>query len=164
MTRPKIKIQPTLPDRLIEVIGAIGFLCLVVYPILHYAELPDSIPTHFSADGKPDSYNDKWMIWLLPGIGAITYIGLTVLNKYPHIFNYPSEITEENAERQYRMATRMIRILNTSITCFFAYITYSTISIAMGIQNDLGSYFTLFFIGGTVGITVVYAIMAMRAK
>ena len=43
------------------------------------------------------------------------------LNKYPHLFNYPQQITKENAERLYTVGTGMIRTINALITWIFVY-------------------------------------------
>lgn len=74
------------------------------------------------------------------------FIGLSVLNKYPHIFNYPSEIIEENAERQYRNATNLIRILNLIIVLVFAYIIYETVNARSEKSETLGEWFLPTFI------------------
>ena len=139
--QPKIKIELEPIDKLIGLIALIGAILLIAIPLIYYTELPNEIPIHFGPDGNADDYSQKGMIWSLPIIGIITYIGMYWLNKYPHIFNYPQKITEENAPKQYRIATKLIRTLNAIITCLFAYITYAIIQTALGNQNGLGSYF-----------------------
>lgn len=142
MNRPKIKIKADVFDIIIEVIGVLGVLFLVGLPMFYYSELPDIIPIHFGFDGIADGFNGKKSIWILPTIGVIIFIGINILNKYPHIFNYPTKITEENAERLYRTACKMVRVLNTLVVCVFAYLTYATIQTALKNQNGLGNYFT----------------------
>ena len=65
--------------------------------VANYFELPEIIPTHYNEAGEADSYGDKLNILALPIISTLLFIGLTILNKRPHLFNYPSEITKENA-------------------------------------------------------------------
>ncbi len=158
MERPKIKIEKDTLDVFIEVIGLAFVIIMVVLPSIQYSSLPDEIPTHFGANGEADNYGDKGMIWLLPIIGVLMFIGMFMLNKYPHIFNYPSKITEENARRQYTNATKLIRILNTVIALVFAYITYSTINVANGKQSGLGTYFLIVFLV-LIFVPIIYFII-----
>ena len=151
MERPKIHIELDEMDRILEVAGWLALAVLIALPIYYYGQLPEQIPTHFSVNGEPDDYNRKATIWMLPILGTAMYIGMFYLNKFPHIFNYTVEITEENAATQYRFATKMIRILNTIIAFIFAYIAYGSIQVAMGYQDGLGQYFLAFFLLATFG-------------
>ena len=145
MKRPRIDIQPDFNDRIIELIGLIGLLILIGLPTYYYGKLPEEIPTHYGVSGQPDDFNSKGFIWLMPIIAVPMYFILLCLNRYPHIFNYPQEVTEDNAEHLYTIATKMIRSINTVISCVFAYLTYSTIQTALGKQDGLGTYFIPIF-------------------
>lgn len=155
-TQPRLKIEAEPFDRAVETIGMIAIILLVGMPIYYFGSLPELIPSHFDFSGNPDGYSGKGLIWLLPALGLIMYAGLYILNRYPHIFNYLVKITGENAFRQYKLATRFIRILNTSIACLFCYITYATIQTAMGNQSGLGDYSMFFFLILIFGTTGLY--------
>jgi len=158
MERPRIKIEPDLFDKIIEGIGILGLLLLIGLPFFYYTKLPDIIPIHYGLNGKPDQFADNRMIWIIPIVETIIYIGLSIFNRYPDIFNYPKKITEENAERLYRFASKMIRVINTEVVLVFSYLTYAIIQTALGNQIGLGSYFipfSLFLILGTIGYFVV---------
>ena len=146
MTRPKIKIPKDQIDKLVEILGIAVLFFTIVFPVISYNQLPDSIPRHFDINGQPDAYGSKWLIFILPLIGIVLYTGLTILNRYPHIFNYPTKVTEENAERLYKNATKLVRILNTLTISIFAYITYVTIQTGLGKQSGLGNYFFIAFL------------------
>ncbi|MBT2572178.1 VanW family protein [Planococcus sp. ISL-110] len=47
------------------------------------------------------------LLFLLSLIGAVLWIGMTVLERYPHTYNYLNLI-EENAEGQYKNASLMM--------------------------------------------------------
>jgi len=161
MDRPKLKINLDASDWAIEIVGAFFLILMVGFPFYYFNELPDIIPRHFNAAGEPDGFSQKHIIWTLPAIGLVIYIGLFFLNKYPHIFNYPTEITQENAERQYRIATKLIRTLNMLISASFFYIGYSTIQTALNKQDGIGTLFLpIFLLGifGTIGIYMYYAL------
>ncbi len=144
--RPKIKIHLDPIDYLIQGIGILGLLTLIILPVYYYDQLPDVIPSHYGANGKADGFSGKGIIWMLPILGLILYLGIHWLNKYPHIFNFPQKVTEENAERLYTIATKVTRFINAQIAIVFTYITYSTIQTSLGYQDGLSSNFTILFI------------------
>jgi uncharacterized membrane protein len=144
--RPKIKLQKTTFNYLIEITTLAILVLAWAYVILSYSELDSEIPVHFNASGEADRYGDKQSIFLLPLISTMLFIGLSVLNKYPHIFNYPTEITEENAERQYNNATNLIRILNLIIVLVFAFIIFKTVNARTENSEALGEWFLPTFI------------------
>ena len=158
MDRPKLKLQLRIPDIVLELIAFLATLAQVALPVSFYDLLPDEIPRHYNAFGEPDAWAGKAIIWTLPAIGLFLYISLTILNRYPHIFNYPAKVTSENAARMYFSATRLIRALKAIVACSFAYICYSTILTALDRKDGLGDYFTVFFVGG-IGLVLVYYVI-----
>ncbi|MCB0705389.1 MAG: DUF1648 domain-containing protein [Saprospiraceae bacterium] len=152
MQRPGIKIQPEPIDRIIEVIGLIGLILLIGIPLLFFSEIPDTIPRHFGVDGTPDRFANKSQIWVLPIIGLVLYVGLLWTSKYPHLFNFPQKITEQNANKQYKQAVRGMRLIKVVLVWVLAYITYSTIQTAQGNQNGLGNYLIPVLIITVVGM------------
>ncbi|MGB5402651.1 MAG: DUF1648 domain-containing protein [Robiginitalea sp.] len=162
MERPKLKIKLEPIDKGIEWIGILGLVILTGLPIYFFDQLPETIPRHFGANGEPDAFSGKGIIWTLPIIGFTMFIGLYWLNKYPHIFNYPQKVTKENARRLYTTGTRMIRTLNALITWLFAYITYSTIQVALGNQSGLGTWFLPIFMISTLGTTAYFLYRSMK--
>lgn len=164
MERPRIKIELKPIDIVIELIGFLGLILLIGLPIYFFDQLPESIPRHYGANGEPDGFSGKAIIWMLPIIGIIMYVGTFWLNKYPHIFNYPQEVTKENAKRLYTVGTRMLRTLNAIITVVFAYITYSTIQTALGNQSGLGSWFVPIFMALIFGTTGYFLYKSMSKK
>ena len=154
MSRPIIKIEKQPIDRFFEIVALIGLIILIIYPIMHYQDLPEKIPTHFNGSGEPDDYQKKAIIWILTIVGLFTYGLFTYIKKIPHKFNYTIKITEENAKTQYTIALRMINALNAIIMSTFAYISYSSIQIALKKATSLGSGFTpilLILVFGTIG-------------
>ena len=139
--RPKIKLIPTSADKLVDLLGLIILLALWALTITHYSTLPDTIPTHFNAAGEADGFGSKASIIGLPFIATLLFIGLTVLNRYPHSFNYPSPVTQDNALRLYTLATRMLRNLKLVLVIVFGGIEFMTIQHATGKAAGLGAWF-----------------------
>lgn len=139
--RPKIKLIPTTSDKLVDLLGWLILLALWGWTVTHYSTLPGTIPTHFNAAGEADGFGSKASIIGLPIIATLLFIGLTVLNRYPHIFNYPSPVTQDNALRLYTLGTRMLRYLKLVLVVVFGGIELMTIQNAAGKATGLGVWF-----------------------
>ena len=139
--RPKITPIPTTGDKLVELFGWLILIALWAITIINYSSLPDTIPTHFNAAGEADGFGSKATILSLPVIASLLFIGLTVLNRFPHVFNYPTAITQDNALRLYTLATRMLRYLKLVLVLVFGGIEFMTIQNATGKAAGLGVWF-----------------------
>lgn len=144
--RPKVPINLTTTDYLFEIIGLIGIVCLIALPIYFFNDLPDQIPKHFNALGQVDSYGNRGIIWLLPIVGLFLYIGLTALNKFPSAFNYPTKVTNDNAERLYTLGTRTIRLLKIIVVLSFVFLNFKTIQIALNKSTEIGKFYLPIFL------------------
>lgn len=148
--RPKLKLQKTQSRKIIEIITFIAIAFCFVYPAIYYSSLPDKIPMHFNFSGNVDKYGAKNSVWFLAIIGVITCFGLYKLNHYPHLFNYPVKITEENAKKQYTDTVKMLSYVNLLIAILFAVICYQIVEIALnqGKQFDQWSEYLIYTILG----------------
>ena len=115
--------------------------------IFNYSNLPEKIPIHFDFSGKADRFGGKVNIFVLPIIASVLYIGLTILNKFPNIFNYPTNITVDNAKIHYRNATRLIRYLKFNIAIIFNLITIQKFRTSNGLVEGLGIWFLPLILG-----------------
>lgn len=157
MERPKIKIESGKIDLTLETIGVLGLTVTFLLLILNYNDLPEIMPGHFNAAGQSDGFGNKAILWALPGAALTLYILMTIVLRYPHVFNYPMEITAENAERQYRNAVMMMRVLKTLLVFVFSYLTYAVIQNGLGKMDGLGVLFlplSLIPVLGTIGIFI----------
>lgn len=139
--RPKTKLIPTTSDKLVDLLGWLMLLTLWAFTVINYSNLPETIPTHFNGAGEADGFGSKVSIFGLPVIATLLFIGLTVLNRYPHIFNYPSPVTQDNALRLYTLATRMLRYLKLVLVLVFGGIEFMTIQHATGKAAGLSVWF-----------------------
>ncbi|MEZ7873800.1 MAG: DUF1648 domain-containing protein [Bacteroidales bacterium] len=135
--RPRIKIEMTTADKIVEIIGWLALLTVWALTITSYSDLPDIIPTHYNGAGEIDGFGSKVNILILPLIATFFFVGITILNKFPHIFNYPRKINKDNALRQYTYMTKMNRYLKLVFVIVFGLLAYKTIQNTGG----LGSWF-----------------------
>lgn len=126
--RPKIPLHFNWFDYLSEVLSFLTLACIIGLYLWRYEDLPDEIPLHYNLSGKADRFGSKNELWILLLVTILIYLSLTVLKKFPHIFNYPIEITSINASYQYTLAVRMLRILKLIILLIFFHIFYSVLN------------------------------------
>ena len=132
------------------------------YVMSQYADLPETIASHFNSRGEADGFSGKAVLWLLPGLSSVMYVGLLILTKYPHIHNYMVNITEANALKNYRFSIRMLRVVNFLCVLLFAYITYKMIEGAKGNHSSLGMGFVIIVIAFSVLLPIVLIIWNKR--
>ena len=157
-TRPKINVSLSLLDKILESTGKLLIIIIWGLTLFVFFKLPTIIPTHFNAAGQPDGYGNKLTILVMPIIATLLYFGLTKLNQHPHTFNYINSITEDNAEQQYTIMTRMLRILKIALLIIFSYIILFTYLTTIGFTNGLGVGFLPF----TLGVALIPIIFYIR--
>ena len=125
--RPKITVPYTLLDLIVEIAGLVAILFMWIVLIVTYSKLPDSIPMNYDISGQINKYGGKSNIIILVAITTVVFIGMTILSRFPRVFNYPVIITENNAFLQYRNMARMIRCLKLAIILVFGYFVIHTV-------------------------------------
>lgn len=136
---------------------------MLFFIIWYWPSLPEVIPTHFGSSGAPDGWGGKSTLWVLPAIGLVIYLGLTILSQYPQVYNYVWPITPQNAKIQYQTARQMIILLKTEVVWLLAYIVSQTIQAALGkVQGFSIAFLPIFLVlmFGTIGFYLFKAYQA----
>jgi len=137
--RPIIRdLERTGVDIALEVLAYLGVFLLVGISVYYYPRLPETIPQHFNIKGEPDGWGGKGSLLIMPIIGVVLFTLLSVLSRFPHVFNYPWPITETNARSQYAIARQLMSAVKLALVVTFTYITWSMIGAAMGSRTGLG--------------------------
>lgn len=160
--QPLIKIEWTPVDWILEFFAILGFLTFFGTAIYYFPKLPETIPTHFNGLGQPDGYSSKSSFWIMPGISVFLYILLTLVNRFPHKFNYLVKITPQNALKQYTMGTRMIRLMKAILVWLFLYINFTIIQSADPQSKGLGLWFLPVFLGCIFIPLIIYFILSYK--
>lgn len=119
-----------------------------------YPSLPDVVASHFNAKGEPNGYGNKTFILIIPSVATLMYLVFFIVNRYPHLHNYMINITEDNALKNYRFSTRIVRIVGTLSMVLLAYITYQILE---GVKDEVFSLGSM-FIPIVIGISVLLPI------
>lgn len=125
--------------RLLILIHILLLVCLVGYSIWGYLTLPDKYAAHFNARGEVDRWVEKGNLeyWLLPVVPVVVGIGMLVLLKYPHVYNYPQKerVNRWPLERRlpvYDMLKEMLLIVAILIDLVFVYTQIAVVNSATG--------------------------------
>ena len=100
---------------IVEILSLLSVLGAVVLYIIYWIKAPNIVPIHYNIYGEADGYGSKTVLVILPILSVLMYVGLTILKKYPHIFNFPITVTEQNALSLYKMA----KIIDLSLIYLF---------------------------------------------
>lgn len=125
--RPKLKIYPNWLDYLIEICSILTLIAIITVVISNYTSLQNSISTHYNLTGSTDSYGSKSLIWLYPILAVLFYIGFSILIKFPHKYNYPVSITDQNVRKVYKSGIIVIRFVKLIVIVLLLYLSLKTI-------------------------------------
>src|SRR5690606_14260879 len=151
-------------DETLEVLGWTSILAMWVLTIANYTNLPDTIPIHYNGARQADGFGGNATIVTLPLSATDLFTGPTSMNKFPHVFNYPTNITQDNALRQYTNTTRLIRYLKFIIVIIFELIAFKTIQNANGQVDGLGIWFLPLTLGLIFIPLTYYIIKTLKTK
>lgn len=163
--RPVLKLPKTLSEKILDLLSILFLLGIYGYIIVNWSEIPDRVPTHFNFAGEPDSWGGKGSVLVLPIVATFLFKTMFILSKFPHIFNYPVEVTPENAEGMYRNSRKMLIVMNFFLTFFLAIGAREMINVAQG-KEGLGMWYMigmLVSIFGTMGY-YMYKMFKLRKK
>ncbi|NIM05709.1 MAG: DUF1648 domain-containing protein [Armatimonadetes bacterium] len=130
--RPVLSLPLSNFEMLIEIAAIAGVLLVLAITAIYWQALPDRVPAHFGLAGEPNRWAGKSQALLLPILASVMYVGMTILCRYPHIYNYPVPLTEENAERQYRIGRMLISSMRAETVWVAAFIQREMIRLGLG--------------------------------
>jgi hypothetical protein len=84
--------------------------------------------------------------------------------RVPHIYNYPTKVTPENAERLYGLGRGLMYWLRAEMVGLFAFLCWGTVRVALGSAEGLGPW-PIYVVLPLIYGTAIYFIVAMfRAR
>ena len=154
----------SLLQLVLEVAAAAAIILHVLLLSRAWLTLPDTIPVHFGISGQPDKWGQKAELLVLPVLGLLLYVGLTWISRYAHKFNYPWEVTQQNAERQYRLARLLLGAIKVHTVWLFTIITWKSVRVAMGHAEGFGAAFVPAVLAVPTLIIITYFVLASRSS
>lgn len=136
--RPIIPIPRTKLEWLLDGLSLLALALPTIYLFMVWGELPAKVPIHFNAAGEADGWGGKGTSLILPIIGLLMFLGMSLLRKIPHHFNYPVTLTKENAAQKYRLSIQMMSWMKFEISLLFGIILWNLVRTAQGHSEGLG--------------------------
>jgi hypothetical protein len=118
--RPPVSYTRGPVTAALRYVGPAAALIGVVALAIGYTWLPETVPTHFGIAGEADDFGPRWSVLVLAGVWLVAQAGLALLSNRPQYFNYPSGVTQQNAQRLYREGERMLVWLGVAVAVTFA--------------------------------------------
>ena len=157
---PQIKVPLSFLDWTLEILGAL-FIIVTWYVLLsNYWILPEQVPVHFDFWGNPNINSSKGMLWSVLILMTAVYVGVNLLNKIPHLFNYPIPVTEANAPKLYTIHLRTFRVIRVLIAGQLLYGKIGLIGISNGQLSKLYTFQMPIFLG-CLALTVMTSSLLM---
>ena len=162
--QPQIELDRSPIEIVLLMVGGIAVVLHLLTVIYYWEQLSARIPIHFDIAGQPDGWSGRTWVIALPLLAAVAWVGMTLMLRIPHRYNYPWPITAENAHRQYRLARVMISALAASIAVLFAMMTLEMCRLALGLTSLMGSFWPMTILVLLGVLLTWYFISAYRAR
>ena len=160
--RPVLKLRLSRTDYLLETFNIILLLIIWIIPAISFQNMPEIIPTHYGIDGQADGWGSRSTIFILPFISLLLSIGLSTLNRFPHLFNYTVKVTEENALYLYTKGARLFRIVKLIHAMVFLFIEWQVCNVSE--NNQLPAWFLPVVIIIPVVLPVIMALTLSKGS
>lgn len=145
--------KKTTFSKIANLISLLSVVGIVLYVIITWKNIPDMIPGHYNIAGEIDKYSSKNSIWILIVVQILLFTMMSVLERFPNIWNTGVQITEENVERVYTNLRNMQTYLKMMIMIYFSYMTLQ--SIAGERLNSISVFTFLILIFGGMAIFLI---------
>jgi len=100
----------------------------IVFLATYWSNIPETVPTHFNALGKPDAYGSKGSLIAEVVIMAALLLLLAVVERFPSVWNFPVKVTSENRNRLYAIGFAMLGAMKILMICVFINVGLSSIA------------------------------------
>ena len=154
-----MKVKKNKYDIFVEMVCLTLLVGVSIYLYLNWRSIPDMIPGHYNAMGEIDRMGSKKELVVLQIIGWLMYLILTVIGKFPQIWNTGVSVTEENKERVYRITKNLLNTVKLIMVAVFVYLTINSSQVI-----SLTVWFLPVFLILLFGSMIFFIIKLVRAK
>ena len=152
-TEPRSSVPRTAYEQVFQIAGVAVLMGLCGYAFAVWAKIPARVPVHFGARGLPDAWGARSSLLLLPMLGVLLFVVMTVLERYPRLYNYPVSVTAENADALFRLGRQLVVTVKLTTTAILGYLFWASKRVALGEMPGLHAWFfpaTLLALGATM--------------
>ncbi|MDM5187439.1 DUF1648 domain-containing protein [Bacillus sp. DX4.1] len=158
----KEHMRKTRLEKWLDCFSILGIVAMIVYILMYWTSLPHTIPTHFGLNGEADGFGEKGNMFIHPILGLGLYIFFNILSRFPNIFNYPANTTEETKPLLFVNSRKMLGWMNLQIILFSVYNTWENTQAAINGKTSMSMFPLIIFIVVLLGTMVFYIVKGMR--
>ena len=151
----KIRMRPF--DIVLNILCLILLIGIVIYLIARWSSIPDQIPGHFNLSGEVTRWDSRETLIVLPIVAWVIFIGFSILEQFPQVWNTGVRITQENMHRVYSILKSLLSTIKLLVVATFVSITIFQ-SLATGLSWWVAIYPVLII--GTVIFSLVRLVKA----
>lgn len=154
-----MRVKTTVADIVLEIISIVLSFGSTVYLCVTWKSLPEKIPVHYNFAGEIDRWGGKGDILFLVVILWFLFILMTVVERFPRIWNTGVTLTEENVCRIYRILKYMLKTIKLITVLIFAFLILNTTA-----QTPLPVWFLPVCVVLVIGDMVFWLIVLYRNR
>lgn len=143
----------TIFQKIINIISLLILIGSNLYLAFSWNSISKEIPVHYDFYGEMDRMGSKNEILALPIVMIVMFVGLTILEKHPKIWNTGVEINEKNSKRVYTAIRTMICLVRCIVIFIFSYLMVGSLNS----QTKLGTYLLI----GIIIILIVVVVSTL---
>jgi len=128
-------------EKILEAVSLFILIGSFLYLLINWGNIPEKVPGHYNFAGEPDRWDDKAVLFVLPGVSLFLYILLTAVSFIPHKNKEDNKISPERAHARWQNNRLMLTFLKAEIMAVFSFIGYRSIEVARGVETGLGEGF-----------------------
>jgi len=153
--RPILHLPKTKFEKIVNSIGLFIYGATILFLIVNWGNIPDKVPGHFNAAGEVDRWGSKYELITLPIIALLLFVIMSLVEKIPHLHNYPDRLNESNVVQFYTHSRKLLNLVKNILLVMFSSLSIQIVRVAQGAIDDIGIALMPIFlivIFGTVGI------------
>ena len=154
-----IKIERNALDILETIVSLLCLIGVVVYLILVWDTIPAKIPAHYNAAGEVNRWGSKSELIVLPIISWLMFGLITLIERFPSIWNTGVRITDDNRTEVYRLLKNLIAVVK-----MFVLLMFGSLTVISSLSLSLPVWYILAFIGLLFGAIAYFAVRLTRLR
>ena len=154
-----MRIKNSVFDIVLNVVSVLLLIGVVVYLVVRWGSIPEQVPGHFGASGEVTRWDSKSSLIVMPIIAGVLYIGMTILEQFPQVWNTGVRVTQENMFRVYTILKHMISVIKLILVALFV-----TIVIIQSLAVALPVWFLPVFLSLIFGTVIINIARLIKAR
>ena len=154
-----IKIERNALDIFEAIVSLSCLVGVTLYLILAWNTIPAKVPMHYNAAGEVNQWGSKSGLIIFPIISWMIFGMITLIERYPQIWNTGVRITKENRDQVYRLLKDLIAWVKMITLSIFGFLT-----VLSALARNLPVWFLLVFVVLLFGVIAYYIVRITRIR